>query len=61
MLIYTYMGVKTMPSVQLSKIGIFSINIPVRVARSLKLQKGETATVRKGKNSNEFTVTLERE
>lgn len=50
-----------MPSVQLSKIGIYSVNIPIRVARSLKMQKGETATVRKGKNSNEFIVTLERE
>ena len=50
-----------MPSVQLSKIGIFSINIPIRVARSLKLQKGETATVRRGKNSNELIITIERE
>ncbi|MGB9940274.1 hypothetical protein [Methanosarcina sp.] len=49
-----------MPSIQLSKTGVFSVNIPIRVARSLKLQKGKKTTVRKGKNSNELIVTIER-
>ena len=50
-----------MPSVQFSKCGIFSLNIPTRLARRMKLQKGENAIVRKGKTGNEFIVTIEEE
>ena len=50
-----------MSSVQVSKIGVYSVNIPVRVARALKLQKGENAIVRRGKMSNGFIVTIERD
>ena len=50
-----------MSSIQISKIGVFSVNIPVRIARALKLQKGEDVIVRKGKNSNEIIITLERD
>ena len=50
-----------MGSVQISKIGVYSVNIPVRVARSLKLQKGENCFIRKGKKENEIMVTVERD
>lgn len=50
-----------MSSVQVSKGGVFSVNIPIRLVRSLKLQKGEEARVVKGKSSNEIIITLERE
>lgn len=50
-----------MSSVQISKLGVFSVNIPIRLARSLKLQKGENAIVKKGKHSNEIVITIERE
>ena len=61
MYIYIVGSYKNMSSVQVSKIGVYSVNIPVRVARALKLQKGENAIVRKGKTSNEFIVTIERD
>jgi antitoxin component of MazEF toxin-antitoxin module len=47
--------------IQLSKNGVFSVNIPIRLVRSLKLQKGEETRVVKGKNSNEIIITIERE
>lgn len=50
-----------MPSIQISKIGVFSVNLPVRLARSLKLQKGELVTAKKGKNNNEIVITVLRE
>lgn len=50
-----------MGSIQLSKIGVYNINIPARLARSMHLCKGENAIIRKGKKENEFTVTIERE
>ena len=61
MYIYIVGSYKNMSSVQVSKIGVYSVNIPVRVARALKLQKGENAIVRRGKMSNEFIVTIERD
>ncbi|MDR7667191.1 hypothetical protein RG963_15685 [Methanosarcina sp. Z-7115] len=50
-----------MTSIQLSKVRIYSINIPVRIARSMHLRKGENAIIRKGKKENEFVVMIERE
>lgn len=50
-----------MSSIQMSKIGVYSVNIPVRIARALKLQKGENCFIHKGKKENEFVVTIERD
>lgn len=50
-----------MSSIQVSKCGQFSVNIPIRLARKMQLRKGENAIFRKGKDSNEFIVSIERE
>lgn len=54
-------GSYKMSSIQISKLGVFSVNIPIRLARSLKLQKGEEARVVKGKSSNEILIIIERD
>jgi hypothetical protein len=50
-----------MPSVQLGKNGMYSLNIPSRLARTLKIVKGENCIIRKGKKENEILITIERE
>lgn len=50
-----------MASVQLGKNGVYSLNIPSRLAKSMKILKGEECTIRKGKKENEIIVTIERD
>jgi hypothetical protein len=47
--------------IQLSKSGVYSINIPVRLVWGMKIGKGENCIIRKDKKDNEFVVTIERE
>lgn len=47
--------------VQLGKNGMYSVNIPARLARGVKIVKGENCTIKKGKKENELIVTIERD
>jgi hypothetical protein len=50
-----------MASIQLGKNGMYNLNIPSRLARSMKIVKGENCIIRKGRKENEIIVTIERE
>jgi hypothetical protein len=50
-----------MSSIQLGKNGMYSLNIPSRLAKSMKILKGENCIIRKGKKENEILVVIERE
>lgn len=50
-----------MASVQLGRNGMYSLNVPSRLAKTMNLVKGEECTIRKGKKENELVVTLLRD
>lgn len=50
-----------MASVQLGRNGMYSLNIPSRLAKTMKILKGEECIIRKGKKENELIVTLLRD
>ena len=49
-----------MASIQLDSTGRYTMGIPAKLAKSLGIEKGDTAHVMKGDRENELRVILER-